>query len=486
MDKIINIMQNVVNQPGFEFLTGGNTKLNSKPSVMTGEINTPDKRERWLYDVMMENWRERERQGEGAESKSGSMEEVVGKFKNSVFSVKARKVSGGKEGGAGSDLVTDSCEAQKTKEEFVDAVVQHHKDDKHEIFIIGNVGNGKSSKEDMMLDITTLQEVVDRGETSLEENVKDGGHSKAEEGQNEVDDDITEEKIVSRMDANNALDKDMTEKKQHTGSSVDLGKGCQGGKESQDESVTANIASDDLTDSSATDITEPPQGTASNIEADVTKDEIKDDDKRHVCKSEVLGEQYTSKDVSGNDGDRLLPRTGDHDGTVSRTKSTEDGSGMERTDETSEGGKVFDKVSHESTEHENVRLDGENVGSEHEASKNFYIETIKQETITEEDKILKQGESMSENTHMKSDVKNVEQLKLTAGSESGLKYDNVDEKLTLDERTSEEQKQDSIHDSLIEQDLTSKNIHNSDSKESLDNPADRSWETKEKHTPDEL
>ena len=452
MDKLINIMQNVVNQPGFEFLAG-TTKLNGKPAVLRGEINTADKRERWLYDVMMENWRERP--GEGAESKSGSVEEVVGKIKGGIFSVKARKVSGGTKGGEGFDLVTDDCEAQKTREEFV-STVMHHKDDKHEIFIIGDVGDGKMSKEDM-IDIATLPRTADHEETSPERNDKSKGCGVSEKDENEVEE-ITGEEIVSV---------DGPENRQDTSSSVFLGKGpppqAAGGK---DEGVTGNIASHDITYPSQAIITELSPSMASDIEADVTKN---DGDTKYPSESNELREQYASKDT---DDDVLLLGTCDH----------EVGSQSERTSETSEGN-MFDTLSNEPTQSgtANVRLDGENVESaSDEAKKNLYIKNTKQEGVVEEYKVLKQTVSV-DTTHADSEIKNVEKVsEVTADFESGTKS----EKSSLDDRTSEGQ--GGIYDSLIEQDLTSENLHNHNSKESLDTPSDESSATEEKHTPNEM
>ena len=468
MDKLINIMQNVVNQPGFEFLAG-TTKLNGKPAVLRGEINTADKRERWLYDVMMENWRERP--GEGAESKSGSVEEMVGKIKGGIFSVKARKVSGGTKGGEGFDLVTDGCEAQKTREEFV-STVMHHKDDKHEIFIIGDVGDGKMSKEDM-IDIATLPRTADHEEISPEQNDKSKGCGVSEKDENELDE-ITGEEIVSvdsSKNANDALEEVFAESRQDTSSSVFLGKGpppqAAGGK---DESVTGNIASHDITYPSQAIITEPSPSMASDNEADVTKDEIKDGDTKYPSESNELREQYASKDT--DDDNVLLIGTCDHEFGSERER--------ERTSETSEGNEMFDTLSNEPTESGavNVRFDGENVESVNdEAKKNLYIKNTKQEGVVEEYKVLKQTVS-SDTPHAESEITNVEQVsEVTADFESGTKS----EKSSLDDRTSEGQ--GSIYDSLIEQDLNSENLHYPNTKESLDTPLDGSPDTEEKHTP---
>ena len=461
MDKLINIMQNVVNQPGFEFLTG-TTKLNGKPAVLRGEINTADKRERWLYDVMMENWRERP--GEGAESKSGSVEEMVGKIKGGVFSVKARKVSGGTKGGEGFDLVADGCEAQKTREEFV-STVMHHKDDKHEIFIIGDVDDGKMSKEDM-IDIATLPRTADHEETSPEQNDKSKGCGVSEKDENELDD-ISGEEIVSvdgSESANDALEEVVAESRLDTSSSAFLGKGRPPlAEEGKDESVTGNIASHDITYPSQAIITEPSPSMASDNEADVTKN---DGDTKYLSESNELREQYASKDT---DDDVLLLGTFDHE--------------VGLQSEPFEGNKMFDTLCNEPTVSGavNVRLDGENVESVNdEAKENLYIKNTEQEDVVEEYKVLKQTVSV-DTTHAQSEVKNVEQVsEVTAGFESGTKS----EKSSLDDRTSEGQ--GSIYDSLIEQDLTSENLHNPNSKESLDTPSDESPATEEKHTPNEM
>jgi hypothetical protein len=133
MNKLLELMKNVVKQPGFEFLTG-NTKPISKETFMAQDVNTADKRERWLYDTMMENWREKQQLDEKGEFKS--VEELAGKLPDHIFSVKAGKVSGS-QGGCGSGLTNEGT--QKTSGDFLNIVMQH---DDSEILIVGNVADG--------------------------------------------------------------------------------------------------------------------------------------------------------------------------------------------------------------------------------------------------------------------------------------------------------------------------------------------------------
>ena len=179
MNKLIDLMKNVVKQPGFEFLTE-NTQPNSKWSV-----DTADERERWLYDVMMENWREKRRPGENCESKGGGLEEVIRKYQDGVFNVKTGKVSS-PQGECGSVLTSEGSQAHKTSERFVSAVLQRSATGKTEIFFVGKVGDGKLSEE------------TEEGESSREHDGENGEHSESQRSQNELHNDaFTGEKIAN-------------------------------------------------------------------------------------------------------------------------------------------------------------------------------------------------------------------------------------------------------------------------------------------------
>ena len=140
MSKLLEIMRNVVKQPGFEFLTG-KTQSYSKESLTARDVNTADKRERWLYDAMMENWREKQQPTEKGEFKSESVDEIVGKFQDGILNVKTEKV-GSLQGQCGSGPANEAI--QKAGEDFVKTDSQHAS----EIFVVGKVADETMPGED--------------------------------------------------------------------------------------------------------------------------------------------------------------------------------------------------------------------------------------------------------------------------------------------------------------------------------------------------
>ncbi|CAB3984728.1 ER degradation-enhancing alpha-mannosidase 3 [Paramuricea clavata] len=599
VNKLIHLMKNVVKQPGFEFLTR-NTQANTKASVMMGEINSADKRERWLYDVMMENWQEKEQLGENGESKSGSVDEVVGKFQDGVFSIKARKVSSSQ--GEECWSVKEGSEARKTSEAFLNTVVQPANTRDSEIFVVGNVGDRKLSGEDTVYDVNTLRQTV--GENSHEQS---GEHSESERSQHEVDkaavsgekmvssDDsmdvndalnrdtrhcdtsvdqgetaqehgeinqdevdkaaVSREKMVSSdgsMDVNDALNRDT----RHCDTSIDQGETAQEHGEINQDEVDKNaetVASSDssmnekdavdkdvyITDSMYGDLT-PDQGETSHEQGtqkydDDTKNTIsgdslmngndvgkivyfsdcmtgnprvdggdilingndvgkivykysgsKDDtqatgDIRDPGEHDTTADLNSFEDTNENDGHVLLSETGNPDDKSQEGEGSESiGEGAEQDAErtfetiTNDGAKEDSKQNVDSGRNEEP---GQDVFG-NDTSQDLYVETDKQESISREDKMLKQSESVSMKTDKKSEVRNIQDINEQRDSE----------KLTenLDDRTSiEEQNQASIHDSVIQKDLNSENyLYNSNSEESQ--APDVSPVTEDKSTLDEF
>jgi hypothetical protein len=527
VNKLIHLMKNVVKQPGFEFLTG-NTQANTKASVMMGEINSADKRERWLYDVMMENWQEKERLGENGESKSGSVDEVVGKFQDGVFSIKARKVSTSQ--GEECWSVKEGSETRKTSEEFLNTVVQHADTRDSQIFVVGNVGDRKLSGEDTVYDVNTLRQTVDEGESSHEQ----GEHSESERSQHELDKAaVSGEKMVSSdgsMDVNDALNRDT----RHCDTSVDQGETAQEHGEINQDEVDKNaetIASSDssmnekdgvdkdvyITDSMYGDLTSDQEETSHEQGTQKYDDDTKntisgdslmngnDDVGRIVYFSDCMtgdprvdggdilmnGNDDVGKIVykySGSKGDtqttgdirdpdttadlNSFEDTNENDGHVllSETGNPDDKSREGECSE-SKGEGDAERTSETITNDEAKEDSKQNIdrGRNEEPGQDVFGSDTSQDLYVETDK----QEGISGEDKM---LKQSESVSMNTDKKSEVRNiqeineQRDSEKLTenLDDRTSiEEQNQASIHDNLVQKDLNSENyLYNSNSEES--------------------
>ncbi|XP_028407570.1 ER degradation-enhancing alpha-mannosidase-like protein 3 [Dendronephthya gigantea] len=150
VNKLIEVMKKVVKQPGFEFLTG------QSASLKMGDINTADKRERLLYDAMMENWQEKGRAGE---TQSGGLDEVVVKLKGGLFAIKAKKADGNKmECRSIPEDTKESCKSPKIREEFLKTVAR--RGDDSEIIVVGSVDDEKLSGEESNSRMDIVEKMV--------------------------------------------------------------------------------------------------------------------------------------------------------------------------------------------------------------------------------------------------------------------------------------------------------------------------------------
>ncbi len=426
MNKLIDLMKNVVKQPGFEFLTG-NTQPNSK-----GSVDTADERERWLYDVIMENWREKQRPGENCESKGGGLEEVIRKYQDGVFNVKTGKVSTQEE--CGSVLTSEGSQAHKTSEGFVSTVLQRSATGKTEIFFVGKVGDGKLSEE------------TEEGESSRELDGENGEHSESQRSQNELHNAaFTGEKIIN-SDGN-----------KHGDASVDHVEISQG-ERSQDE-LDKKIEVIASYDSSVNDGEKRSHVQCSHV----TKDD--GDHTKDTGDVRGLGEYHNTKQLDGteddddhtkdtgdlnviegtnqDDGHILSPENGNLDGTasdkvgVNSESAIEDPEAAVRTFDT-----VNEELTQDSTQNTDDRIEavGQDLFSSEE-SEDLHVETNKQQSDTREDKMLDESETVPMNTDKESVHTNAEEIsEHTANSEEDLNHNSVTEKLiqSLNDRTSGE------------------------------------------------
>lgn len=151
IEKFADLMKNLVQQPGFEFLRK-KSQLIDKAAITDDKINTADKRERWLYDVMMENWSKKDGESE-------SFHEVVGKYEEGVFSIKTKKVSS----------TQGNCESSSSQEDNkarTKRLLQQSDTTTDKIRVMGSVGSGKLPDENNMHDIKIPWETVDEDKTS--------------------------------------------------------------------------------------------------------------------------------------------------------------------------------------------------------------------------------------------------------------------------------------------------------------------------------
>ena len=404
VDKLVNLLKNIVKQPGFEFLSES-----TKAAVMMGEMDTADQRERWLYDVIMENWR-----GGTGTGKSKSVEEILEKLQDGFFSLKLGKVSGSH---AQSNAKHETgCQAEKTSEKFVNSIVQHgDKRKDSEIFVVGNVGKGKFS--DMNIVVTTIQ--------------SDEGGSKTDKSDGELEKNIDEMRIynldgsmtlndVLKDDSNKDGSRETEDKERNVFETITNSDSSLNKQDEPDKSTyCTHSQSGDKTSNSWDNSQNCQNGISKNSESrgdslmngkddeeivyniiGSAKDESKNNDEYSSQKPantnvNVIKDSAQIQDITSPNEDDDNPVNEDNDGNSRfTTNSNKNDLDRKSTSESSEDDRTFVTVSEELVEQD---ICG------HEAGKEFRAK--KQETISENVKLFgeEERETASMNTNKMSE-----------------------------------------------------------------------------------